>query len=178
MTSAVGLGTCGTLDVFAENDSTSGDAGIIEFYDGKGQLAAAVDHRLEGDGGCGRFAATPTCEPKVLWGPPIRVKISAGDTGTGLTSAVVARVFTQNTLTFRGLYLAARVRGVVEHGTIELAITIDEAGAPTKVKPTAKTTIKDATLIDAIVQKAKESTFPAPDPKAKVDTTVDFVFGE
>jgi len=63
-----GIGTCGTLKVFAEeqNDGDGGVAGsIVEFYDEHDELVAAVDSRQKP---CGTYGTIPKCTPVVTWG--------------------------------------------------------------------------------------------------------------
>ena len=58
------LGTCGALQVFAEEQADGG--GIVEYYDDAGTLAAAHDNRIQG---CKDFGAVPKCTPKLDWKP-------------------------------------------------------------------------------------------------------------
>ena len=58
------IGTCGSLQVFAEEQADGG--GIIEYYDDAGTLTSARDNRLQG---CKDFGDVPKCTPKLDWKP-------------------------------------------------------------------------------------------------------------
>lgn len=58
------LGTCGDLQVFAEEQADGG--GIVEYYDDAGTLTAAHDNRIQG---CKDFGSVPKCTPKLDWKP-------------------------------------------------------------------------------------------------------------
>jgi hypothetical protein len=59
-----GTGTCGSLNVFAEDDATGG---IVEYYDDKNQLVGVKDSRQKP---CGTYGDIPSCTPLIQWGPP------------------------------------------------------------------------------------------------------------
>ncbi len=67
--SRAGIGTCGGLNVFAE-DATGG-GGLVEYYNATTDaLAGAIDSRQPG---CNRYGTIPACKPTIAWGPPRRL---------------------------------------------------------------------------------------------------------
>jgi hypothetical protein len=58
------FGTCGALQVFAEDDKSGG--GVVEYYDASGSLVGAVDRRQKA---CGQYGTIPTCTPELKWEP-------------------------------------------------------------------------------------------------------------
>lgn len=170
-TSASGIGTCGSYQVFAENDSTAGDAGIIEFYDDAGALVAAEDHRVKN--GCGRFGTIPTCTPTIHWAPPAMVKLGPVTATTGLPVEVIQRIMRQNTGRYRQCYDDGLAKDASLKGKLVLAFEVDKTGAVSGVRKGSGNEIAMDGVVQCAIRMTNALSFPVPDGGAKVTVTAE-----
>lgn len=166
------IGTCDKLDVFAERDAR--DGGITEYYDSLGVLVAARDDRQRG---CTDFGPVPKCDPVLTWKPVATVKFGTPTVQKGgLPPEVIARIARQRLYPLKQCYQTALDRDATIHGTFVLAMTISATGDPT-VSKAKESTLTDAALGTCILDVAKATSFPTPDPPGPVTATMTLTFG-
>jgi hypothetical protein len=158
-----GLGTCGVYRVFAEDerqDDGGTGAGVVEYFDPRGELVAATDGRLSP---CGRFGPVPACTPRIAWGLG-RVSLHFGPTtiARGLPPEVVTRIARRNTGRFRACMAdAAGDGGVLGEGRVVLDLAIAKDGAVSAVKD-AGSTLADRGVVECMRASLRGLTFPQP----------------
>jgi hypothetical protein len=170
---AFALGSCGPYKVFAENDSTAGDAGIIEYFDDAGALVAAEDRRAKG---CGRFGTIPSCTPDLHWAPPAMIKLGTFTVSSGLTPEVVQRIVRTSSGRYRNCYEDALAKDPTLKGKLVLSFEVGKDGLVSGARKGTGSDLANEGVVQCATKLTNGMTFPIPDGGVKVSVTFSIDF--